>query len=250
MPGGTDPPSPGQWVALALGGRAAAAAPKCESWRLWPRGRARGREAARLAPHSYSHPTGPARWQRALWLSPHPGACLLLPHPVEETGSLTQAHLFPHLGSRPEPCRLVCGRCPLREAEEPAAGCHSPPHPTREGGDPDPSWDGISPSEREGDSLRPVAKSEAKGWVGCGLRAGFPPPPVHPLCLSSLQKHPPLAPDCTWHDFASPWGWGGVRGEGLPGGLPWPVSPLPPAWTNAGIEGQDSPPARRQGYRG
>ncbi|XP_036695428.1 plexin-B3 isoform X2 [Balaenoptera musculus] len=41
-----------------------------------------------------------------------------------------------------------------------------------------------------------------------------------------------------------------MGGEGLPGGLPWPVSPLPLAWTKAGIEGQDSPPARRQGYRG
>lgn len=61
-------------VALELGVRALGFCPKMEE--LVPaRGRAQGREVARLAPCPHSHPTSPARWQQAPLLPPHPGAC-------------------------------------------------------------------------------------------------------------------------------------------------------------------------------
>ena len=228
MPGGTDPPNPGRGVALALGGRAEAAAPKCESWRLRPRGRARGREAARLAPRSYSRATGPARWQRALLLPPHPGACLLLPRPWSRRGAGLQHTCFRTSGHGLSPAALVRGRCPLRGAEEPAASCHSLPHPTREGGDPDPSWDGISRASGRGTACNQLPSLK--------LGAGFTPL----LCI--LYASAPSRSILHWHQT--------VPGTTLPvpgGGGAWGEKV-----SQSGCLGQSLPcprPGQRQALR-
>lgn len=100
--------------------------------------------------------------------------------------------------------------------------------------------DCVSPGGGRGDSRQKAAKSEAKGLL---------PAPSCAPSRSILHQHCPLPPDCTWHDFASPWGWGLMgpilfRAKGA-GGFGEKVS-----W--AGCLGQPLPcpqPGQRQALR-
>ena len=138
-----------------------------------------GREAARLAAHPHSHPTGPARWLPAL-----PLLAVVAHHGRE--GDRDQ--ILPHsqgLSAVSSACRQ--GHVSLAWEASRLLVVSSPP--------------------------------EAEGWV-----------PIC-SCASSWPRPPLLAPDCTWHDYASPWG-GGVwerrgRSPGRECCLGWP---LPCLW--------------------
>lgn len=109
-------------VALELEGRTrGASAPKRETWHFRPQGRAWGGEAARLAPCPHSHPTSPARWQEP--------AANHRAHTWRRWGPQLEHTCYCTSGHSPRSAGLVYRWRPGRVAGEPAASCHSLPHP-------------------------------------------------------------------------------------------------------------------------
>lgn len=202
---------------------------------------------ASLVPHPHSHPTGPARWQQTLLLPPCPEACCC-GTPRRRQGPQLE-HTCPRAMSQsPNSASSVCRVRPGRAARESAAGRHSLPHRVREGGRcrPIPRW--YSLGEGEGNRQRRVAVPEATGWGPCHN-------PLRASSAGTLRYHhdvpgttlPVPGGGAGWaqpdrllsgQSYSGPEGWG-LWGEGLLDGLPLSASPLPPAWTKAGIEGQD-----------